>query len=263
MTNFDKTRLHPHRIIAAMNRRLRELPHYFAWYWSSLGKRNQHQLEQFRNIHAGETLYLLANGPSINLTPWNRLKGERVMCMNRFYIKFPELEFTPDYLVCIEETVLNRFSKDFGQLKLPVFVNWRCRTHIKNVLYLKESFDIHPKFQPDIIHPANACGTVTCMCLQLAYFMGFQRVVLLGLDHSFKEQGLAGKTVVRTDEKDESHFDPNYFPKGMKWVMPDLVKSELGYAMARDHYAQNQRSILDATEGGKCTIFEKVKLENL
>ncbi|SFQ15186.1 6-hydroxymethylpterin diphosphokinase MptE-like protein [Flavobacterium akiainvivens] len=259
---FDRTRLNPKRVIPAIIRRLREIPHYIAWRYSAMGRDNRKKLLSFKNKYSGETLFLLANGPSINKTDLSLLKGKNVMCMNRFYIKFPQLDFKPNYLVCIEETVLDRFSEDFSNLQIPGFVNWRLRNKISNVVYLKESFDIQFKFQPDITLPANTGGTVTFVCLQLAYFMGFSKVVILGMDHSFKETGLAGKAEIRTQDKDESHFDPNYFPKGMKWVLPDLVKSELGYAIARDFYKKNGREVIDATIEGKCNIFTKGKLED-
>lgn len=257
---FDITRLSPQRILPAVLRRLREIPHALAWSFSKKGVENKKALLSFKDKHQGETLYLLANGPSINKTNLQALKGKRVMCMNRFYMKFDSLGFLPDYLVCFEETVLNHFSEDFSKLPIPTFVNWRMRTKIPNVHYIKESFNFFPFFQSDIIKPANGGGTVTFICLQLAYFMGFEKVVILGMDHSFKETGLASKTEVRAYEKDESHFDPNYFPKGMRWVLPDLMKSELGYSMARAFYEEHGREIIDATIGGKCTIFKKAAL---
>lgn len=259
---FDITRLNPQRIFPAIKRRLKEIPHYIAWKYSEVGKKNLEFLSLYKDKHKGETLYLLANGPSINDTNLSLLKDKNVMCMNRFYIKFDSLGFLPNYLVCIEETVLDRFAEDFSKLPIPAFVNWRTRNKIPNVNYLKESFDIQPFFQSDITKPANTGGTVTFICLQLAYFMGFTKVVILGMDHSFKEKGIAGKAEIRKGEKDESHFDPNYFPKGMKWVIPDLVKSELGYAMARDYYVKNGREIVDATINGKCTVFKKVNFED-
>lgn len=258
---FDLKRLNPQRIFPAIKRRLREIPHNFAWSYSQKGRANQQALLSYKEKHAGETLYLLANGPSINKTDLNRLKGKRVMCMNRFYIKFKDLDFKPDFLVCIEETVLDRFSEDFSTIEIPVFVNWRTRSKISNVHFLKESFNITPFFQVDITKPANTGGTVTFMCLQLAYFMGFSKVVILGMDHSFKETGLAGKAEIRKQDKDESHFDPNYFPKGMKWVLPDLVKSEYSYYLANEFYKNHDCKIIDATIGGKCEIFEKGDVE--
>jgi hypothetical protein len=260
---FDLKRLNPQRIFPAIKRRVRELPHLYAWNYTKKGNDNKQSLLSYKNKHKGETLYLLANGPSINKIDLNRLKGKRVMCMNRFYIKFKDLNFKVDYLVCIEETVLDQFSDDFSKLEIPTFINWRTRDKISNVNYLKESFNISPFFQSDITKPTNTGGTVTFMCLQLAYFMGFAKVVILGMDHSFKETGVAGKAEIRKQDKDESHFDPNYFPKGMKWVLPDLVKSELGYAIARDFYVDNGKEIMDATINGKCAVFKKVNFEEV
>jgi len=260
---FDITRLNPQRLFPAINRRLREIPHYIAWNYSEQGKKNKEALLSYKDKHKGETLYLLANGPSINKTNLSLLKDKRVMCMNRFYIKFKDLNFLPDYLVCIEETVLKQFNDDFSKLPIPAFVNWRTRHKIANVRYLKESFDISPFFQTDITEAVNVGGTVTFVCLQLAYYMGFDKVIILGMDHSFKEVGIAGKAEIRKQDKDESHFDPNYFPKGMKWVIPDLIKSELGYTIARDFYKKNNREIIDATIDGKCNVFKKANFEEI
>lgn len=260
---FDLKRLSPVRLLPAIKRRLREIPHYYNWLYSKEGIENREFLEGCQNKHKGETLYLLANGPSINKTNLNTLKGRNVMCMNRFYIKFKDLDFNPTYLVCIEETVLDQFSDDFTKLEVPTFVNWRTRNKIPGVHYLKESFNVSPFFQPDVTKPANTGGTVTFMCLQLAYYMGFEKVIILGMDHSFKETGTAAKAEIRTQEKDESHFDPNYFPKGMKWVLPDLQKSEYSYHLADMYYKNANREIIDATIGGKCPIFTKGKIEEL
>jgi hypothetical protein len=38
-------------------------------------------------------------------------------------------------------------------------------------------------------------------------------VILVGLDHNYREKGVPSKVEVRQSEKDESHFDPKYFPK--------------------------------------------------
>jgi hypothetical protein len=259
---FDYQRLNPQRIFPAIRRRIKEVSHTIAWKHSAKGIANRNAILSYRDKHKGETLYLLANGPSINKTDLSKLKGKRVMCMNRFYIKFPDLNFTPDYLVCIEETVLDQFAEDFDKLTIPAFVNWRSRNKINKTLYLKEAFNLNVFFQTDMTKGANAGGTVTYVCLQLAYYMGFTKVVILGMDHSFKEKGIGAKAEIRKYEKDESHFDPNYFPKGMKWILPDLVKSEYAYAIANEFYKKNGRQIVDATIGGKCEIFDKGIMED-
>ena len=98
--------------------------------------------------------------------------------------------------------------------------------------------------------------------MQLAYFMGFKQVILIGVDHSFTSKGTPNSTVVSTGD-DPNHFNPSYFGKGFRWQLPDLETSELSYCMARDAYQKDGREILDATVGGKLTVFPKVKYDSL
>jgi hypothetical protein len=93
--------------------------------------------------------------------------------------------------------------------------------------------------------------------------MGFQEVILIGVDHHFVEEGTPNIVELRESEVDQSHFAPNYFPKGVKWQLPDLQHAENAYTLARDTYDRNGRRVIDATVGGKCPIFEKVEFESL
>ena len=99
---------------------------------------------------------------------------------------------------------------------------------------------------------------MTYASIQLAYYMGFKEVVLIGLDHNYAEKGIPNKVEVRTSERDESHFHPNYFPKGVKWQLPDLLRNEVAYQMAKEAFIQDGRKILDATPEGKCPIFDRI-----
>jgi hypothetical protein len=85
---------------------------------------------------------------------------------------------------------------------------------------------------------------------------------LIGVDHSFATQGPANTTVVSSGD-DPNHFAANYFGKGFRWQLPDLEGSERAYLLARQAYADAGRRIVDATVGGKLTIFEKVSYADL
>ena len=103
---------------------------------------------------------------------------------------------------------------------------------------------------------------MTNVALQLAFHMGFQQVILIGVDHNFASRGEANKTVVSHGD-DLNHFAPNYFGKGAKWQLPDLDTSEVGYTFASEAYRKAGREVLDATVGGKLTIFPKVDYSSL
>jgi hypothetical protein len=260
---MDIKRFHPTRIFPGIKRRIIEKKFLYLWNTSAISKKNKTYIKTLHNKHKGERLFLIANGPSIKDMDLSGLKNEYTMCMNRFYIYFEKLGFIPNYLLCVEDLVLEQFSDDFNNLPIEnKFVNWRLQKTIDKCHYLKEDFAINPFFQTDLTKPTHFGGTVTFACLQLAYYLGFQEVIIIGLDHSFKEKGIPNKTEVRQYEKDESHFDPNYFPKGMKWKLPDLDKSEIGYRIARDFYEKNGRKIIDCTINGKCDIFVKGELSS-
>jgi hypothetical protein len=92
--------------------------------------------------------------------------------------------------------------------------------------------------------------------------MGFDEVILIGVDHNFTTKGEPNKTVVSQGD-DPDHFDTRYFGKGFRWQLPDLDTSEIGYRMAKQAFEQDSRRIVDATVGGKLTVFEKVDYNSL
>jgi hypothetical protein len=105
-------------------------------------------------------------------------------------------------------------------------------------------------------------STVTFVALQLAYHMGFQEVILVGVDHNFVTQGPANAAVVSNGD-DPNHFSPNYFGKGFKWQLPDLEGSERAFHQAKAAYEAAGRRVLDATVGGRLSVFPKTTYDSL
>ena len=118
------------------------------------------------------------------------------------------------------------------------------------------------KFSHDVSGRVWEGATVTNVCLQLAFHMGFETVILIGVDHSFAAKGKPNMTVV-SDGDDQSHFDPSYFGKGFRWQLPDLDTSEQGYWMAKQAYDAAGRLVVDATIDGHLQVFPKVAYETL
>jgi hypothetical protein len=97
--------------------------------------------------------------------------------------------------------------------------------------------------------------------MQLAYYMGFKDVALVGCDHSFNVSGPANKTVL-AEESDKNHFNSNYFAKGVKWQLPDLFESEVSYQRAKRTYEAFGRRIANCTVGGKLELFQRTSLDD-
>jgi len=179
--------------------------------------------------------------------------------MNRVFLASKELGFTPSCLVCVNDLVVEQSVPEFNALQMPKFFSWRASKWLQMDDWMHFIYTTYttPKFATDIRNRVWEGATVTNVCLQLAYHMGFQEVILIGVDHSFATKGKPN-TTVESQGDDPNHFSAAYFGKGFRWQLPDLETSEMGYRMARQAYEKAGRRVLDATIDGKLDIFEKV-----
>ena len=172
--------------------------------------------------------------------------------------------FTTTYFVSVNNYVIKQFAKDITKLSCPKFISWHAQSFIpfaSNTMFLYSRNG--PRFCKDIIKEGIWEGaTVTYVAMQLAYYMGFKQVILLGVDHSFQTKGQPHKLVVSKDN-DQNHFHPDYFGKGIQWQLPDLLTSEVAYKLAKHQFELDGREILDATVGGKLQVFPKIKYTDI
>ena len=246
-------------------RRIPELPAAYLHPWR---RESLRRLGRFKDVHKGKRAFIIGNGPSLKQTDLSKLKNEITFCMNRFYLAFPDVGFTATYLCITNDLVVEQFVDDINALTLPKFIAWRSHRHFSPLLpiaqvptFIYTSYT-GPGFARDVRGRVWEGGTVTNLALQLAFHMGVEKAILIGVDHNFASKGEANKTVV-SEGDDQNHFMPNYFGKGVKWQLPDLDTSEIGYAFAREAYRKAGREVVDATVGGKLTIFPKVDYESL
>ncbi len=239
--------------------------HQLAQLYDSRWSASLHRLKQLENAHAGQRCFIIGNGPSLRRTNLGLLKGEFTFGLNRIYLLFPELGFTTSCLLGVNDLVLEQCAAELQALSVERFFTWRSRYWFRpdpRLVYLDTDFTGEEEFCPSSTGRIFEGFTVTNVALQLAYYMGFTEAILIGVDHNYVTQGAANQAVV-SEGDDPNHFTASYFGKGFKWQLPDLAGSERGYLRARQAYEQAGRRILDATVGGKLTIFQKVDFLSL
>lgn len=230
---------------------------------TSAGRENSSYIKQFKDSHVGERCVIIGNGPSLKSTNLSLLTNEITFGLNRIYLMFDELGFDTTFHVVVNQLVVEQCADDFRQIKAPLFTTTPSRAFLAGateVGYLNKLTG--PRFSRDASHGIWEGATVTYVAMQLAYYMGFSEVVLIGVDHRFAVSGPAHQ-VVESAGPDASHFDPNYFGKGFKWQLPDLETSELAYSLARTTFENDGRRIVDATVGGALTVYPKMSLEEV
>jgi hypothetical protein len=246
-------------------RRLPELPAAYLHPWR---RESIRRLAEMKDIHKGKRAFIIGNGPSLKLTDLSKLKNEITFGMNRVYLAFQDWGFTTTYLCVTNDLVIEQFVDDITGLPISKFIAWRSHRHFSSQLPVNQlptfvyTSYTGPRFTPDARRRVWEGATVTNLALQLAYHMGIETAILIGVDHNFASRGDANKAIV-SEGDDQNHFLPNYFGKGVKWQLPDLDTSEIGYTFAREAYRKAGRKVLDATVGGKLTVFPKVEYNSL
>lgn len=247
-----------------------------AWYWIKRltlwpsaylhpqRRDSLRQLGDYRDKFRGKRCFIIGNGPSLQKTDLTRLQGEYTFGLNRIYLLFPELGFSTTYYLSINNLVIEQCASDIAALAIPKFISWRAHKLIPatpDMVFLHTTYT-GPCFARDARGRLWEGATVTYVALQLAFHMGFQQVILIGVDHNFSTQGKPNTTVVSAGD-DPDHFHPSYFGKGFRWQLPDLDTSEQGYLRARQAFADAGRQVLDATVDGKLKVFPKIAYESL
>ena len=221
-------------------------------------------LTQLKDVHKDQRCFIIGNGPSLKVTDLTRLEDEFTFGLNRIFLKFPEIGFTTTYFLSVNNLVIEQSADEIRGLPIPKFLTWRARAYIQpteDTVFLYTTYTGR-KFAKDARERLWEGATVTYVALQLAFHMGFNPVILIGVDHSFSTKGKPNTTVVSQGD-DPDHFDASYFGKGFRWQLPDLDTSEIAYTMAREAYASDGRQILDATIDGKLTVFPKIDYDSL
>ena len=208
-----------------------------------------------------ESCVIVANGPSLNKSDLSLLQGSDVIISN-FAIISKKLEGLATYLTITNDLVARQGSVRFNALDvtrvLPFWLH-NSMTAGDNTVFLPAT--VNPTFCGDIAGTFSWRSTVSYFNMQLAFALGYENVVLIGFDHSYKQAaGLKEGTAIEQKDEDPNHFDPRYF-QGKTWQAADTGNMEQMYLVARDAYAAAGRRIVNATEGGMLEVFPREPLD--
>lgn len=220
------------------------------------------QIEKFRKIHEGKRCFIVATGPSLKYQDLEKLKksGEICFSMNAIWKAFPHTDWRPDYYIADDWRCMSRNADILDNMKVGyLFLGDTCKEywekkHKKNILchhfVYEYSEDRLPKFSEDFSRQCYMGSTVTYSCLQLAVYMGFKEIYLLGVDFSYSGESGDAKY---------AHF---FKEKKLESIGYEKQVT-LAYLAAKQYEDKHDIKIYNATRGGKLEIFERVDFERL
>lgn len=225
--------------------------------------RHRERIEAFRNRHAGQRCVIIGNGPSLLKTDLRRLRQVPTFGLNKIFLHVEAMGFAPTYHVTVNPYVMSQGRDGIMALPGPKFFSHAgipLMPETADVLFVRDI--VRPEFSRNLAEGWLLLHTVTFCAMQVAHWMGFTEIVLVGVDHSYNAPHDPNR-LVTAQTADPNHFHPNYFGPGTQWQLPDLEGSEAVYRMARQAFEADGRRIVDATVGGRLDVFEKADFHDL
>ena len=233
-------------------------------------RRSLPKLKQLKNRHLGETIFCLGNGPSLNQQNLGLLDGKTVLLTNRAFQLLdrfrPGIAYNVvhdvhgfnkigDSLMARQETTfvscsfladyaLNReYCSDKHLYLMPAY-KWQRNAGIiqPQVLY-------SPGFSTDLTHRVYLGYSVIFHAIQIAYYFGARRVVMIGVDMNYTGDPAKDYAIARNDVR---NWTMNYDDHGrpmFEFFVRELKRLNVEF--------------LNATLGGRVDCIPRVSLETV
>ena len=219
------------------------------------------RIEKFKKLYLGKRCFIVATGPSLTVRDIEVLWSHKEICisMNHIYHIFADTAWRPQFYVADDFRMMRDYPNVMDYMENSYsFIGdgYKCfceKKHQDNVLihHVATAFSEQemPLFSEDYSRMCYGGGTVTYSCIQLAVYMGFEEIYLLGVDFSY-----AGKS-----EEKYTHF----YEEGELTSVSRTESVQLAYISAKKYADEHDIKIYNATRGGKLEVFERVDFDSL
>lgn len=221
------------------------------------------ELRAYKNRYSGEQCFILATGPSLTLQDCEMLKSEYTFGMNSIIDLFEVTDWRPSFYGIQDINVYGKVKDKLYNYGLKdIFVGSEIGKYYKlpksiikfhnnflehRVMYFHKRF--RTKFSNDAFVTVYDGYTITYSLIQIAAYMGFEKIYLVGCDNNYPK------------EFEQRHF------KGCKTAVDDpssvfsFERCTIAYKMAKNYMDRSGLKIFNATRGGKLEIFDRINLE--
>lgn len=237
-------------------------------------------IQHLKGIGKGKRIFLVGNGPSLNDMNLDLLENEDSIAMNRIELIYPKTKWRPTYYIfcssnCQDKRWGEKWSKSIikasKESKTQPLIWDKYKSTIENkskdklsenTIYLKSfsenSVGSDECFSTNAEERLDKSGTTMNVALQLAYYMDYDEVYLIGIDSNWK----TATDTLQSDKGDVNHFHSDYHAyirDGGKefWRMNTTHKT------AKKFFDKKGIKIMNAGLNSKINAYEKIEFESL
>lgn len=253
-----------------------QLKRYISQLPDGVWAENIGKIKKLKGKYAGKRCFIIGNGPSLRVEDLNKLQNEITFGSNRIFTIYDKTDWRPTFYANQDQVVLENMIDDLGdtvsqsQLSFLSAHNYSlCADKVKDsdkVLWFAKRF-CSPKnnrydFSDDASKKVIEGLTITYSCIQLAFYMGFSEIYLLGIDHNYPIEIDDNGNVIKNDDSVQAYFGEAMV--SMSDInLPKVVEMTRAYISAQKHSEQNGYKIFNATRGGKLEVFPRIDFDSL
>lgn len=235
--------------------------------------RGYEEIEAYKDKYKGKRCFIIATGPSLRMEDVEKLSNEYTFAVNSFYKILDKTSFRPTFYITLDPDSQKSFEAN-GEF-LPgkyatekAFLNDVVRRQKKydNVIYLpvcyqnhwysigKENFpyDKNLKWTNDLLWGIYDKYTVTISAIDIAVYMGFGEIYLLGVDCNY-----TGTTTYFINPGED------YEKKTANMALATQIAMTKGYEFVANNMKKHGVMVYNATRGGMLEVFERRDFDEL
>lgn len=242
------------------------------------GKSDEYKwLKEYKDKYKGKRCFVICNGPSLTQADYIRLKDEYTFGMNMIFNWFEKTDIETDFLVVQDyhnravdmQEGFKKVKKSKIILSDHIFKKYGYKTEASHLKVPGSMWNMHfpHRIQRFMINDEKigfAIGkSVAFLCVELACFMGFKEIYLIGSDCTFDggiknmhASGLSGSEL-NDDKIDKME---KYMLKNKKKIYQGIIAD---YMIAKRYSKKYGIHIFNATRGGALEVFPRVDLDNV
>lgn len=242
---------------------------------NKLVKKNRDVLKrniELKGLHVGKRCFIIATGPSLTIDDLELLEGEYTFGVNSIFKVFEKTNWRPTFYCLTDSAVYESFGKEILDYHFDTVISninqtFIAKKHYKVIVntitriyrdypFFSRFKSIFPwtKFSNDITKYIYSGDTVVYNMIQVAVWMGFKEIYLLGTDTNYKTKGYNHSSIVEYTMTNKDRL-----------AKQDTASYRMieSYKIAKKKSLKSDFKIYNATRGGTLEVFQRVNLDSV
>lgn len=236
-------------------------------------KSDHKALKQFKSRYSGKRCIIIGSGPSLSISDLDKLKGEYSFASNKIFSIFEKTEWRPSFYLVSDNDItpeMYRYSSGFDERIVAKFfpANFRdgCVGSNSNAFFYNyvgcdTTGKTLPPFGDDMSKYLGEGFSVAYVAMQMAVYMGFSEIYLLGLDFSWPLYKDCAGNIYENGAVRHRFYQDN--DEENEISIPNVELMENAYKQAKKYCDAHAIKIFNATRGGKLEVFPRVDFDDI